>query len=53
MISEIIMNAIVVHPAAYNPNTEFFFLEIIMGLSSLVTIGATIFTKLFIMRNTT
>ena len=52
MISEIIMSAVALHKVAYNPNTEFLFLEVIMSVSSLVAIGATIMMKLFLLRKT-
>ncbi len=50
MIPDILTAMITLHPAAYNPNTETFFLEVIMGMFAAITIGATIFVKEFILR---
>ncbi len=50
MITEAITQLITLHPAAYNPNTESLYLEVIMGMCALVAIGATIFVKEFILR---
>jgi len=41
---------ITLHAAAYNPNTETLFLEIIMGTCAAIAIGATIFVKGFLLR---
>jgi hypothetical protein len=46
-----LLNALItLHVAAYNPNTETLFLEVIMGMCAAITIGATIFVKEFILR---
>ncbi len=50
MVVEILTALITLHAAAYNPNTETLFLEVIMGMCAAIAIGATIFVKEFILR---
>jgi hypothetical protein len=50
MALDIISALFTLHAAAYNPNTETLFLEVIMGMCAAIAIGATIFVKEFILR---
>jgi hypothetical protein len=50
MSLDILSPLITLHAAAYNPNSETLFLEIIMGMCAAIAIGATIFVKEFILR---
>ena len=50
MTLEIFSALVTLHTAAYNPNTETLFLEIIMGTCAAIAIGAAIIVKEFMLR---
>ncbi|WP_337861141.1 hypothetical protein [Ferroplasma sp.] len=50
MAIDIFSALLTLHAAVYNPNTETFFLEVIMGMCAAIAIGATIFVKEFVLR---
>ncbi len=50
MTLDIFTALITLHAAAYNPNSETLFLEVIMGMCAAIAIGASIFVKEFVLR---